>query len=55
MNSPEALKNVELVIFDLAGTKVEDRGEVPAAFSSALATHGSGDASRCRVRRRRDR
>jgi phosphonatase-like hydrolase len=31
---------LELVIFDLAGTTVEDRGEVPAAFTAALAEHG---------------
>ena len=29
-----------LVVFDLAGTTVEDRGEVPAAYSAALARHG---------------
>jgi phosphonatase-like hydrolase len=29
-----------LVIFDMAGTTVEDRGEVPAAFQAALAEHG---------------
>ena len=35
------MNSVELVIFDLAGTTVEDRGEVPAAFTGALAEHGS--------------
>jgi phosphonatase-like hydrolase len=34
------MNEVELVIFDLAGTTVEDRGEVPAAFAGALAEHG---------------
>ncbi|HJZ81291.1 MAG TPA: phosphonatase-like hydrolase [Pyrinomonadaceae bacterium] len=34
------MNNVELVVFDLAGTTVEDRGEVPAAFAGALAEHG---------------
>lgn len=29
-----------LVIFDLAGTTIEDRGQVPAAFTAALAAHG---------------
>jgi phosphonatase-like hydrolase len=29
-----------LVIFDLAGTTLEDHGEVPAAFTAALAEHG---------------
>jgi len=29
-----------LVIFDMAGTTVEDRGRVPAAFAAALAAHG---------------
>jgi phosphonatase-like hydrolase len=31
---------VELVVFDMAGTTVEDRGEVPDAFAGALAEHG---------------
>ena len=31
---------LELVIFDLAGTTVEDHGEVPAAFTAALAGYG---------------
>jgi phosphonatase-like hydrolase len=30
----------ELVIFDLAGTTVEDRGQVPDAFAAALADYG---------------
>lgn len=34
------MDSVELVIFDLAGTTVEDHGEVPAAFADALASHG---------------
>jgi phosphonatase-like hydrolase len=29
-----------LVVFDMAGTTVEDGGEVPAAFTAALAEHG---------------
>jgi phosphonatase-like hydrolase len=29
-----------LVIFDMAGTTVEDRGQVPAAFSATLAANG---------------
>jgi phosphoglycolate phosphatase len=29
-----------LVVFDLAGTTVADRGQVPAAFEAALAEHG---------------
>jgi phosphonatase-like hydrolase len=29
-----------LVVFDLAGTTVEDRGQVPEAFEAALAAHG---------------
>ena len=31
---------VELVIFDMAGTTVRDDGQVPAAFTAALAEHG---------------
>jgi len=42
MNSAYNLNKLDMVIFDLAGTTVEDRGEVPAAFSSALAAHGLG-------------
>jgi len=34
------LDELELVIFDMAGTTVEDHGEVPAAFTAALAEHG---------------
>jgi phosphonatase-like hydrolase len=34
------VNELELVIFDLAGTTVEDRGEVPDAFTAALAEHG---------------
>ena len=34
------MDELELVIFDLAGTTVEDRGEVPFAFTAALAEHG---------------
>lgn len=34
MNSPS------LVIFDMAGTTVEDRGQVPAAFAATLAANG---------------
>lgn len=30
----------ELVIFDVAGTTVEDGGQVPGAFASALGAHG---------------
>ena len=34
------MKDLELVVFDLAGTTVEDRGQVPAAFKAAFAEHG---------------
>lgn len=34
------MDEIELVIFDVAGTTVEDRGEVPDAFAGALAEHG---------------
>jgi phosphonatase-like hydrolase len=34
------LEKPELAIFDLAGTTVEDHGEVPAAFTAALAEQG---------------
>jgi phosphonatase-like hydrolase len=32
--------DLELVVFDMAGTTVEDRGQVPAAFEAAFAAHG---------------
>jgi len=32
--------SVELIVFDMAGTTVRDRGEVSAAFTTALARHG---------------
>jgi len=31
---------LELVVFDMAGTTVEDHGQVPDAFTAALAEHG---------------
>jgi len=34
------MNEVELVIFDMAGTTVEDNGEVPDAFAGALSEHG---------------
>lgn len=34
------MKDVKLVVFDMAGTTVEDNGEVPQAFTEALAAHG---------------
>jgi phosphonatase-like hydrolase len=34
------LNELDLVIFDLAGTTVADHGEVPEAFTTALAGHG---------------
>ena len=34
------MNELDLVIFDLAGTTVEDRGQVPAAFTAALAENG---------------
>jgi phosphonatase-like hydrolase len=36
----ESVKDLELVVFDMAGTTVEDRGQVPAAFEAAFAEHG---------------
>jgi phosphonatase-like hydrolase len=34
------VKDLDLVVFDMAGTTVEDRGQVPAAFEAAFAAHG---------------
>lgn len=36
MNHPD----IELVVLDMAGTTVRDAGQVPQAFTSALAAHG---------------
>jgi phosphonatase-like hydrolase len=35
-----SVRDVELVVLDMAGTTVHDGGEVPAAFRSALTAHG---------------
>ncbi len=32
--------DIDLVVFDMAGTTVEDAGQVPAAFTAALKKHG---------------
>jgi phosphoglycolate phosphatase-like HAD superfamily hydrolase len=34
------MKEIELVIFDMAGTTVEERGQVHAAFKAAFVEHG---------------
>ena len=34
------MKDLELIVFDMAGTTIEDRGQVPAAFVSALRAEG---------------
>ena len=34
------MREVQLVVFDLAGTMIEDAGQVPAAFTAALRSHG---------------
>ena len=34
------MRDVMLVVLDMAGTTVEDAGQVPAAFTAALAEHG---------------
>ena len=34
------MKDVHLVVFDMAGTTVRDDGQVPRAFAAALACHG---------------
>jgi phosphonatase-like hydrolase len=36
----QPLEDLGLVVFDLAGTTVEDRGQVPAAFTAAFAEFG---------------
>lgn len=49
---PAGLLGLELVVMDMAGTTVQDQGEVPAAFRAALAAHGIhlGDAEIAEVR-----
>lgn len=39
------MDGIKLVIFDIAGTIVEDRGEVLSAFSTALGKHGIAHTS----------
>ena len=34
------MQAIKLVIFDIAGTVIEDAGQVPAAFTAALGNHG---------------
>jgi phosphonatase-like hydrolase len=34
------MEEIKLVVFDLAGTVIEDTGQVPAAFTAALRNHG---------------
>jgi phosphonatase-like hydrolase len=34
------MKDCKLVVFDMAGTTVKDNGQVPQAFTTALAEHG---------------
>jgi phosphonatase-like hydrolase len=34
------MREIELVVFDMAGTTVQDDGQVPEAFTAALAEHG---------------
>src|SRR5690242_1895400 len=35
-----AMEGIALVVFDMAGTTIEDAGQVPEAFATALATYG---------------
>src|SRR5437764_15473071 len=34
------MQGIKLVIFDIAGTVIEDAGQVPAAFTAALGNYG---------------
>lgn len=34
------MQQIKLVVFDIAGTVIEDAGQVPAAFGAALQNHG---------------
>src|SRR5467141_3565244 len=34
------MQETKLVVFDIAGTVIEDAGQVPAAFTTALRNHG---------------
>lgn len=34
------MKDISLVVFDMAGTTIEDSGQVPAAFTTVLNRHG---------------
>ena len=34
------MKDIALVVFDMAGTTIEDSGQVPEAFTTVLRKHG---------------
>jgi len=40
MGEAATMNDIDLVVFDMAGTTVRDDGQVPSAFASALAEHG---------------
>lgn len=40
LQSIQLMKNLQLVVFDMAGTTVADAGQVPAAFTNTLARYG---------------
>jgi phosphonatase-like hydrolase len=40
VDAPASIGEVELVVMDMAGTTVQDAGEVPTAFRAALSAHG---------------
>ena len=37
---PGSMESVALVVFDMAGTTIEDAGQVPEAFTTVLLGHG---------------
>jgi phosphonatase-like hydrolase len=40
MKPSSAMQEIKLVVFDMAGTVIEDAGQVPAAFTAVLRNHG---------------
>jgi phosphonatase-like hydrolase len=54
----QTVNDLDLIVFDIAGTIIKDRGEVPDAFSAVLAEHGvqitSEDLLRVRGSSKRD-
>ena len=54
LSPPGRVKELELVVFDMAGTTVEVRGQVGDAFVAALAGHGTAITPEALTRTQQD-